>query len=44
MDEREVMGLIESFLFVSGDALPIEKIASFIKIDVKHQKTDGQAY
>ena len=29
------MGLIESFLFVSGDALPIEKIASFIKIDVR---------
>lgn len=35
MDEREIMGLIESLLFVSGDAIPAKRIAEFLNMDVR---------
>lgn len=38
MNERELMGLIESLLFVSGDAVPIEKIAAFLDMDIRDAK------
>lgn len=38
MDEREIMGLIESVLFVSGDAVPIKKIAEFLDMDVRNAR------
>ncbi|NMB33114.1 MAG: SMC-Scp complex subunit ScpB [Clostridium sp.] len=30
MDEREKMGLIETILFVSGEALPVKRVAGFL--------------
>lgn len=38
MDERERMGLIESILFVSGDAVPIKKIADFLDMDIRNAR------
>lgn len=35
MDERDIMGLIETLLFVSGDAIPTKRIADFLDMDVR---------
>ena len=35
MDERDIMGLIETLLFVSGDAIPTKRIADFLELDVR---------
>ena len=33
MDENKIMGLIESILFVSGEAVSVRKIADFLNMD-----------
>lgn len=38
MDEREKMGLIESILFVSGDAVPAKKIAEYLDMDIRNAR------
>jgi segregation and condensation protein B len=38
MDENQIMGLIESILFISGDAVPLRKISAFLNIDVRKTK------
>lgn len=38
MDEREIMGLIESILFVSGDAVPLKKLSAFLNMDIRNTR------
>lgn len=39
MDEREMMGVMESILFVSGEAIPIRRIAEFLNMDIRNART-----